>query len=73
MYITITIEAGGAKYSISVDERQKASALYEILAKKGFVKGKAPKMYKSELLNEWISTDLTLKEQGVLSGDLLKV
>jgi hypothetical protein len=74
MYISITIEAEGKKYNLSVDERQKPSAVYNILAERGLAnKGKAPEMYKSELLGEWVRADLSLKEQGIKSGDLLKV
>jgi hypothetical protein len=72
MYITITMEAEGRRYRLSIDDRQKTSAFHKLLNERGVLSGNAPpKMYKSELKGEWIRSDLTFKEQGVISGDLL--
>ncbi|MCL1896738.1 MAG: hypothetical protein FWG03_09345 [Clostridiales bacterium] len=72
MYITITVEAEGRRYRVSIDERQHVSAAHAILMEHGFVKGGAvPALYKSALLEEWVSAGLAFEEQGIVSGDLL--
>jgi hypothetical protein len=72
MYITVTIVVEGTSYDLSVDEKQKPSSVFLALKDRGLVKvKKSPGMYKSMLLGEWVRSDLTLKEQGVKSGDLL--
>jgi len=72
MYITITIESGGERHSVKVDDRQKVSSVHAALYEAGLIKSiDAPKLYKSELLSELVRPELTLKEQGVISGDFL--
>jgi len=72
MYITITIEAGGKRFDLSIDERGSAASAYAILKEKGMIAGAAkPSHFKSMLLGEWIDAKKPLLEQGVVSGDLL--
>ena len=72
MYVTITVETEGKRHTISIDERQYVSAVYEILKERGLVDGKTtPGLYKSALLEEWVRTEKTFKEQDISSGDIL--
>ena len=66
MYIDVTIGLGGKRYGVSVDERQGGSAVCEVLT------GTAPVLFKSVLLEKWVRGDLTFREQGIVSGDLLE-
>ena len=72
MYITITIEAGGRRFDLSIDECGSAAAAYMVLKEKGLVTGAAnPSQFKSMLLGEWIDAKKPMCAQGVVSGDLL--
>ena len=72
MYITISIEAEGNMYRLSIDDRQYASAAVSILKERGLIDEKVmPKLYKSALIGEWIRSDMTFADQGIVSGDLL--
>ena len=72
MYITVTIEAEGRRYGVSIDNRQCIASAYNILKERGMIKEKnPPTLYKSALLDKWVNGAGTFAEQDVVSGDLL--
>ena len=72
MYITITVEAEGKRFDISIDERQEVGSAIAILQERGFVSGIASRLrFKSLLHDVWIDSKTPFVTAGVCSGDLL--
>ncbi|MDR3364710.1 MAG: EsaB/YukD family protein [Clostridiales Family XIII bacterium] len=73
MYISITIEAGGAPYDISIDDRQRIGEALAALAESGRCRGGRGISFFRSVMNETaVSSSFTFRECGILSGDLLQ-
>jgi uncharacterized ubiquitin-like protein YukD len=72
MHINITIDAGGQRFDISIDDRQRICEAAAILKESGRYRGDAGiRFYKSALNHAVVSGNHTFQGCGILDGDLL--
>jgi hypothetical protein len=72
MLINITLEAGGRVYEIRADNRQRISAVLEVLKHRGLYDGETRvALFRSKMRGELVNGDGTFEEASVWSGDFL--